>query len=157
MDNRDNDAKLVVNELLVEIFNHILPMEEKYMKRLGVELTITEIHILESVLISESKTMSAIAKKQRVTAGTLTVGVDKLVRKGYLVKVRNTVDKRVVTLELTKKAMDSLAIHEEFHNQLVNACVEGLELEKEKEIVIGLKKISDFFKDGMEKYTDIGD
>ena len=148
------DAKATVNELLVEIFNHILPLEERYLKQQGMKISVTEIHILENVNKSQTKTMSDVAKLQGVTAGTLTVGVDRLVHKGYLIKSKGSKDKRAVYLELTPLADSALEIHEEFHNSLVNACVEDLGLEKEKTVVFGLQRIAIFFREEMYRRWD---
>ena len=148
------DARATVNELLVEIFNHILPLEERYLKQLGVKISVTEIHILENVGKSVTKTMSEVAKLQGVTAGTLTVGVDRLVHKGYLTKNKIAKDKRAVHLHLTALANEVLEIHKEFHNRLVNACVEDLGLENEESVVQGLQKIASFFKDEMDQRWD---
>ena len=148
------DAKATVNELLVEIFNYILPLEERYLKQLGLKISVTEIHILDNVNKSTTKTMGEVAKLQGVTAGTLTVGVDRLVHKGYLAKSKGSKDKRAVHLELTPLAESALEIHEEFHNCLVNACVEDLGLEREEAVVLGLQKIAKFFREEMHRRWD---
>lgn len=44
-----NRVRETVNGLLVEVFNHILFIEEQYMKHQGVTLSMTEVHILENV------------------------------------------------------------------------------------------------------------
>ena len=59
-----------VNGLLVEVFNHILFIEEQYMKHQGVTLSMTEVHILENVEKSETKTLGDVARLQMVTPGT---------------------------------------------------------------------------------------
>ena len=41
-----NRVRETVNGLLVEVFNHILFIEEQYMKHQGVTLSMTEVHIL---------------------------------------------------------------------------------------------------------------
>ena len=70
--------------MLVEVFNHILFIEEQYMKHQGVTLSMTEVHILENVEKSETKTLGDVARLQMVTPGTLSVAVNSLVRKGYI-------------------------------------------------------------------------
>ena len=78
-----NRVRETVNGLLVEVFNHILFIEEQYMKHQGVTLSMTEVHILENVEKSETKTLGDVARLQMVTPGTLSVAVNSLVRKGY--------------------------------------------------------------------------
>ncbi|NLA78718.1 MAG: MarR family transcriptional regulator, partial [Erysipelothrix sp.] len=67
------DAREVLNELLVDMFNHILILEQKNLQEQGVELSMSEVHTLENIEKSESKTMSDVARLSLVTQGTLTV------------------------------------------------------------------------------------
>ena len=86
------NTRHTLNELLVDLFNHILLIEEKNLRDHGVTLSMTEVHILENIEKSESKMMSAIAKRLMVTQGTLTVSTSKLVKKGYVERLKNEKD-----------------------------------------------------------------
>ncbi|WP_232505393.1 hypothetical protein [Erysipelothrix larvae] len=57
----------VLNELLVDIFNHILLIEERYHKSKGIKLSMSEIHTLEAVYKSDSKTMGDVARHLHIT------------------------------------------------------------------------------------------
>ena len=107
-----NRVRETVNGLLVEVFNHILFIEEQYMKHQGVTLSMTEVHILENVEKSETKTLGDVARLQMVTPGTLSVAVNSLVRKGYIMKCKDLQDKRVVRLLLSAKANEVLRSHD---------------------------------------------
>ena len=98
------DTKRTLNELLVYLFNHILFLEEKNLKDQGIRLSMTEVHTLENIEKSSSKTMSDIAKLQMVTQGTLTVAVNRLVKKGFVWRERDKEDKRVIRLEQIGRA-----------------------------------------------------
>src|SRR5690554_7300377 len=102
-----NKAKDLINELLVEVFNNILTIEDKELKDLGVELSMSEVHVLEAIRNAELPTMTNVAKKLRVTVGTLTTSVGTLVKKGYVKRKRGIEDKRVVFLHLTDEALRS--------------------------------------------------
>ena len=115
-----NRVRETVNGLLVEVFNHILFIEEQYMKHQGVTLSMTEVHILENVEKSETKTLGDVARLQMVTPGTLSVAVNSLVRKGYIMKCKDLQDKRVVRLLLSAKANEVLRIHHQFHEEMVD-------------------------------------
>lgn len=144
-----NDTRHTLNELLVGLFNYILLIEENNLSHQGVKLSMTEVHILEAIQKSESNMMSAIAKKLMVTQGTLTVSTGKLVKKGYIERIRDEKDKRIVRLVLTDKAEDVLAIHDQFHGEMIEKIVNELEIDKEQELIVSLKKVLAFFK---EKY-----
>ncbi len=139
-------ARKTINELLVDIFDTILFIEERYIKAHGVKLSMTEIHILENIEKSHSKMMTEVARLQGVTLGTLSVGVSTLVRKGYIYKRKDPNDKRLVMLELSDLAKEVLEIHHHFHEKLIDACVRDMHLEEEKAMIIGLQKIVDYFK-----------
>ena len=103
-----NDTRHTLNELLVDLFNYILLIEEKNLRDQGVSLSMTEVHILEAIDKSESKMMSAIAKRLMVTQGTLTVSASKLVKKGYVERVK---DERVLVKSEKKKRRLSTLFH----------------------------------------------
>ena len=146
-----NRVHETVNGLLVEVFNHILFIEERYMKQQGVILSMTEVHILENVEKSETKTLGDVARLQMVTPGTLSVAVNSLVRKGYIIKCKDLQDKRVVRLLLSAKANEVLKIHQRFHEQMVDSCIADLELEKEDVMIESLEKILNYFRAELEK------
>ena len=81
-------AKDVINELLVEVFNHILSIEGQTLRERGVKLSMSEVHVLEAINNSPTKTMGDVAKRLRITLGTLTTSVDVLVRKKYVTRNR---------------------------------------------------------------------
>lgn len=142
-----NDTRHTLNELLVDLFNYILLIEEKNLRDMGVNLSMTEVHILEAIQKSESNMMSQIAKRLMVTQGTLTVSASKLVKKGYVERVRDEKDKRIVRLLLTEKADPILAIHEKFHEEMIDKLLNELELDKDAELIRSLKNIMKFFKE----------
>ena len=141
-----NDTRHTLNELLVDLFDYILLIEEKNLRDQGVSLSMTEVHILEAIDKSESKMMSAIAKRLMVTQGTLTVSASKLVKKGYVERVKDERDKRIVRLQLTDRAVHVLEVHNDFHAKMIDKLLNELELDKEQELIQSLRNLMDFFK-----------
>lgn len=141
-----DDTRHTLNELLVDLFNYILLIEEKNLRDQGVKLSMTEVHILEAIEKSESNMMSAIAKRLMVTQGTLTVSTSKLVKKGYVERVKDERDKRIVRLKLTEKAVSILDIHNRFHVEMIERLLNELELDKEVELIQSLRNLMEFFK-----------
>lgn len=142
-----DDTRHTLNELLVDLFNYILLIEEKNLRDQGVNLSMTEVHILEAIQKSESNMMSAIAKRLMVTQGTLTVSTSKLVKKGYVERVKDEKDKRIVRLTLTEKAESIIHIHDQFHEEMIEKLLNELELDKEEELIRSLKNLMKFFKE----------
>lgn len=141
-------TKKVLNELLVQIFDDILQIEEKALRH-GTfsDLSVTEMHTLEAIGMYTQRTMSEVAQDLKITVGTLTTAINKLIKKEYVVRKRIEEDRRVVLVELTKKGKLAYRIHEKFHNDMIKATVEGLTEEEEKVLISSLEKLNEFFKE----------
>lgn len=142
-------AKEVINELLVDVFNHILSIEADTLKTRGVTLSMTEVHVLEAIRNANNPTMGVVAKKLRITLGTLTTAVNILVKKGYVYRYRDEQDRRKVYLKLDTPALEVLKIHDQFHDEMVDALLKDLGLDKDEVLLKSLENISRYFK---EKY-----
>ncbi|WP_424310730.1 MarR family winged helix-turn-helix transcriptional regulator [Carnobacterium sp.] len=108
------------------------------------DLSIKEMHTIEAIGMDQVNTTSEVAKKLTITAGTLTVSVNNLVKKGYVERIRSEKDRRVVRLGLTKKGRLLYRLHDKFHRNMVNETITGME-RKEAEILIkGLRNLHGF-------------
>ena len=77
-----NPMKLI-NDILVDLFKNILGIEEQALKDRGViDLSMNEMHTLEAIGYEDVKTMSEAAEILKITLGTLTTSVNRLVKKG---------------------------------------------------------------------------
>ncbi len=139
-------AKKVINELLVEVFNHILSIEGSKLKERGVKISMNEMHVLEAIQKTNDPAMSNIARRLRVTVGTLTTSVNRLVEKGYATRKREEEDKRKVMISLTNKAREALKIHEEFHEEMLDALFEDMNLAEDEVLLQSLENLSEYFK-----------
>jgi len=94
----------------------------------------------------EVKTMSEVAQNLKITVGTLTTAINKLVKKGYVERNRCEEDRRSVKINLTRKGKLAYRIHEKFHHEMIKATVEGLSQEEEDVLIRSLEKLNEFFK-----------
>lgn len=138
--------KALINELLVDIFNHILTIEEDELKTRGVTLSIKEVHVLEAISLVEDKTMGNVAKKLTITVGTLTSSIDRLVKKGYVLRANDEFDRRKVLLDLSSRGKKVLEIHDDFHNKMLDSLFEEYNLEDEVVLLKSLENIKNYFK-----------
>ncbi|AQM59201.1 MULTISPECIES: MarR family winged helix-turn-helix transcriptional regulator [Clostridium] len=139
--------KKILNELLVEIFNDILQIEERALKQ-GVinDLSVTEIHTIEAIGMYTERTMSEVAQDLKITVGTLTTAINKLIKKGYVERKRIEEDRRVVLIKLTKKGKLAYRLHEKFHSDMIKKTIEGLSEEEEEVLISSLDRLNMFFK-----------
>jgi len=126
----------LINGLMIDVFNDILRIEEETLRKGPFsDTSVTEVHTIEAIGMYEKKTASEVAKKLNITAGTLTVAVNNLVKKGYALRLRDEDDRRLVKLGLTKKGRLLYRVHERFHVQMVRASLTGLTKEAEETLV----------------------
>ena len=144
-----------VNDLMLDIFDKILVTEELALsKGYFKDLSVAEMHTLESIGLYESKTMSETAAALGVTTGTLTVAVDRLVRKNYVQRRRDDHDRRVVRVQVTRQGKLAYRMHHKFHTLLVDRLIEPLD-ENQREIFLStLQSISDFVNEQSRKYNE---
>ena len=144
-------SKKVVNDLLTDVFNQILILEERNLtEHDAIDVTMTEIHVIEAIRKCDPPTMGNVSKRLMITMGTLTTSVNRLVEKGYVTRNRDVNDRRVVLLDLTEKGQEVFEVHEAFHEELVNAALKDLEFRED--LVQALESIYRFFKKLQEKY-----
>lgn len=145
-DIRLREARAVVNELLVDLFNRILAIEEESLKHKGVKLSMSEIHVLEAITKTEEPTMTNVANKLGITVGSLTVSVNTLYQKGYVSRERDPEDRRKVIIGILPKAEEVLEKHNEFHNEMINSIFNDLKVEEDELLISSLRKLSSYFK-----------
>lgn len=143
-------STIVINDLLVQLFNDVLQIEEQSLKE-GVlsDISITEIHTIEAIGMYSERTMSEVAQKLKITVSTLTTAVNKLIKKGYVERKRIEEDRRVVLIKLTKRGKLAFRLHQRFHGEMINNAIQGLSASEEEILISSLNKLNDFFK---EKY-----
>ena len=143
-------GKKILNELLVQLFNDILQIEEKSLKNGSLsDLSVTELHTIEAIGMYKERTMTEVAQDLKITVGTLTTAINKLIKKGYVDRKRIEEDRRVVLIHLTKKGKLAYRLHEKFHNDMINETISGLKEDEEEILISSLERLNIFFK---EKY-----
>lgn len=128
-------TKRSINELLVNLFNHVMDLEGKAVITSEFQdITNNDMHIIEAIGIEEPRNMSVIARKLAVTVSTLTTNMNGLEKKGYIRRERSQEDKRVVYVLLTDKGKKAFYHHRDFHKKMIKAIVKDLS-EEEMEIL----------------------
>jgi len=137
----------VLNHLMVDIFNDILTIEETSLKKgMFSDLSVKEMHTIEAIGMYHPRTMSEVAQDLKITVGTLTTAINRLVKKGYAERNRIEDDRRIVQIQLTKKGKLAYRIHEKFHTDMIKAMLDGLETEEDI-LVKSLSQLSKYLKD----------
>lgn len=136
----------VLNSILVRLFNDILNIEEKALITDEFkDISVTDMHIIEAIGVGEPRTMSMISKTLGVTMGTLTTGINGLVKKGYVVRNRSEKDRRIVYASLTKKGLAAFKHHMQFHKQMIDSVMQDLSEEEAAILTKTFIRLEDFF------------
>jgi len=142
---QQTEAKKIVNDLLVDIFNRILIIEAEFMKQKNVKISMNEIHVLEAIEKVEEPSMSQIAKKLHITVGSLTTSINTLYQKNYVKRERDPNDRRKVLINLTDKSHEVLKKHDEFHHEMIDSIFKELNVGEDQVLIESLKNLSSFF------------
>ncbi len=137
-----------LNTLFVDTFTAIMQVEEKSLKHVGQgELSIAEFHTLECIGRGQDscRTVGEIAEALNVTVPTVTVCVNKLVKKGYVTKKKSEKDARVAIIELTDAGKKMNRLHRFFHEQMVLSIRRGFDDEEMEYLLRCIRKLNAFF------------
>lgn len=141
------DTYATLNELLVKLFRDIADIQQNAIITQEFEdITNNDMHVIEAIGIGAPKNMSAIAKELSVTVGTLTIAMNSLVKKGYVVRQRGESDRRVVYISLSDKGRAAYEQHASFHKEMIDAAMNQLEPEEMEVLLKALAKLNVWFR-----------
>lgn len=143
-------------EKLVRIFENVLLTEEKALsKGYFSDLSIAEMHALDAIGPYEARTMSETASTLGVTTGTLTVAIDRLVKKGYVTRKRDENDRRIVRVSLTRNGKLACRIHSKFHTVLAKRILEPYSSDEQHVLIKMVSEIDEFVETQLTRYSGV--
>lgn len=152
-----------IGENFFEFQSKLQFFEREYLRRAGIEdVTPTEVKVLYIIGLSNTKSMSEIADELKITRGTLSITIDNLVNKGYVIRTRHKQDRRVIIVYLTSKSMEVVRIYGKFYFDLLKSLVKEIEREKievVEEILCKLNKIieTNFYEENKDQPQTLGE
>jgi DNA-binding MarR family transcriptional regulator len=137
-----------LNDILVDTFRSILKVEEETLKKTLIDLSISELHLLEAVGKNreQGRTISELAQELDITLPSVTIAIKKLLKKGYVTKVKSGEDGRMVYVVLTKQGRKVDNAHRYFHRQMVRQVSSEFSEEEKQILARGIAKLDEFFK-----------
>lgn len=146
------DAYATINQVLVHLFQEILDLEEKAIITDEFrDISNNDMHIIEAVGLGSGHNMSTIAKRLKITVGSLTTSMNQLVKKRYVFRERSEEDRRIVNISLTDKGVRAYEHHRDFHEQMTRAALKELSEEETSVLTRCLNSLSDFFHSYADK------
>ena len=150
-----NDLEQQMAENLVSIFEKVLVAEEKSLQKgYFSNLSLAEMHTLDAIGPYEARTMTETAQILGITVGTLTVSVDRLVKKGFVERRRDEEDRRVVRISLTRDGKLAARMHGKFHKVLAKHILEPY-TDEEQELLLSLvKEVDEYLNTQVARYDN---
>ena len=115
------------------------------------DLSSSELMILHAIAENGQPTMSELAADIHVTQGTLTVAVNRLVKKGYVERHRMQEDRRIIRTKLTRLGQTALSVDKTFREELAGWQQEALGEEE----ALHMSHMLEQFTAYLEKFINI--
>ena len=142
----DQEIELLLNQALKDMFYSVLRLQERSVSKLANgNLSRTEMHALEIVQDIPDATLTQIADVLGITKATVSVSVNRLVEKGYLIKTRAEDDKRKSILKLTAEGEAMCKKHTQFHDMLIQAVMRDFQVKQYPEVLQSMQALVNFF------------
>lgn len=142
-----------LNEVIVDTYRSILRVEENILKRSDqTDLSISEIHMHEAVGKGKDRrrTISELAEVLNITLPSVTVAINKLMKKGYVEKVRGEEDGRIVYVSLTRQGRRIDSAHRYFHESMVRSIIRDMTESEMQALYKGVMKLDAFLKEQLK-------
>ena len=140
-----------LNDVLVNLFRDINSIEENAITSQEYkDLTNNDMHVINAIGVGTTKNMSSIAKELSVTVGTLTISMNSLVKKGYVLRERGKEDRRVVYISLTERGRAAYLHHARFHKAMIDSISDELTSEEMELLIKTLTKLDKWFRNWQE-------
>ena len=141
------------SDIFANLFHEISNLEAKsIITEEFKDISNNEMHVIDAIGLSVDNTMSAVAKKLGITAGSLTTSINHLVNKKYVFRERGELDRRKVYISLSEKGQKAFTHHINFHKKLTEAVVSSLDQEEIQVLQKSFNDLLTFFK----SYTGTG-
>ncbi|QOR35066.1 MarR family transcriptional regulator [Clostridium sp. 'deep sea'] len=104
-------------------------------------LTLAEIGIMDAIGLNSEKTIKEIAQQLEVAVSTPTKTMDRLVKKGYIVRTTSDEDRRMVVSTLTEKGYNALIKITTMRQKKILQLTEKLSCEEVNQLLLTLNKL----------------
>ncbi|WP_283679096.1 MarR family transcriptional regulator [Lentilactobacillus sp. Marseille-Q4993] len=119
-ENKKNSDFKLISDSMIDIYDSIMRIEETEIRKSRFkDVTAKELHLVHAIGLHEHKTTSEVGNYLKLSKGTLTANLNTLQKKGYIRRVQNQRDRRIINLELTDKGRLLFRAHDAFHHALV--------------------------------------
>ena len=113
-------------------------------------LCLSDFQLLETLLHKEPLTISDIQAKILLASGSMTAAVDRLEKKGLIVRKTTTADRRARLLELTPEGRRTIEWAFKQHSQDLEQVMSVLDTNEKEQIYAPLRKLGKFAAENLK-------
>lgn len=137
-----------LDESFSTVANMAMVIEERTMDTKNMpNLTIGEIHLIEMVNRYNNKPMTLIANQLHITVGAMTICLNRLVQKGYVIRTRDEMDRRVILLSVTPEGKKILKFHNKFHDDILGIVLDTIPLAQATKVMSQFAYVLEYYFD----------
>jgi DNA-binding MarR family transcriptional regulator len=137
--NYENKLKEQLNELLHDIIRSEKEIIKDKKQLHFIELCEQDITIISMISNQDKLTAKEISAKLNVPKTTIVTAVQRLVNRGYVIQIRNEVDKRANILKLSDKGNMINQEHLEYEDRLLQFLVSMWTEEQQEQLYLLIK------------------
>lgn len=141
-----------LNKLIDETYKTIAEKEEsKVRSNAHLNITNSELHLMEKISSfgEEGCTITMLAHSLSCALSSVTVAVNKLVKKGYVIKERCPTDKRELRVSFSKQGNKINTVHLYIHKRIGRGIAKSFTEEEQEILIRGLERIIEIFKNDL--------
>ncbi len=133
------------NETLSKLFHDLTHAQEKaIITPEFADISNNDLNIIDAIGLAEPRSMSAVARDLEVTVGTLTIAINHLVDKEYVLRSRSDKDRRIVLVSLSQKGVRAYHHRRQFHGEMILATLEHLDASQREGFLQALTDLHNF-------------
>ncbi|MBP1765183.1 MAG: MarR family transcriptional regulator [Firmicutes bacterium] len=130
---------------LTRTYKTLLEKDQRNIRNYG--LNTTEFGVLELLYNKGPYPLQQIGDKILITSGTITYVVDKLEKKGLIVRKPCDTDRRIIYAEITEAGREKMSEILPSHYNAIAEALNGLDAVEQEQAIVLLKKIN-FYENG---------
>lgn len=141
-----------MESLLIDFVNTLDSSLKKMQERVGessgfARLTISQLQYIDAIYELREPTITEIAHRLNVTKASVTAGINKLVKGGYVMKTRSNEDKRVFHISLTRAGERLVQLKHQALRDYEEFILEALSDEESRQFHAILAKLVTLFEE----------
>ena len=135
-----------IHTLMRQLFGLVHRLEDEAIKASEFsDLSRAEISAIMAIGTGRPKTMTHVANILEINVSTLTTTINKLVKKGYVERLRDDKDRRIVKIGLSEKGIAAATERDSFMGELLRGAVEQVEPDKLRYFISAIDNINQYF------------